>query len=544
MKLRKNNILEFISNKKILFSVLLVFMVMFSLSLSLLDRATYSVDEEKDSLELVCDEAVSVGEEFKCTVVFNSVTMIAKGLTSKYILDDGIVFKNFELESDTDWTIETSDEDGFVVVNLTGVSGKVNIGTITFLMPDTAEANDKYNVQLVESTIGDGEETTVTLDDVTEEVRIYSDVNTLENITLKDGTLNETFEKDINNYSANVDNDKVTIEVIKTDDNSTISNNIGEQNLVYGTNKFEIVVTSEDGNDNIYTLNIYRKYHFTNEVYIYNEENNYLYTGDDTDDEILNNITLEEGLKKKIEDGKLIISDADEILLEINKLSISTDEYLIEDKVISVDNNLSLGDFIDNINISDKLKYKMMNGDSEVENSSILVSDMIFEIYYDDNMLDSYTIYVIKFNLSFDESIILDSTNKYIKYLSVDNTVKSLREKVDVLGGNVVVSDIDGLTKGDTSSLSTGDKLTIYKDDGEVYEEYTLSVLGDINGDGRVSLVDLVQLRKHIVGWIDKSTGNVYEKTGVYFYASDMNQNGEISLVDLVRVRKKIVGAN
>ena len=49
MNVKKNNILEFMYNKKNLFSVLLVFLVMFSLGLALLDRATYSSEEENNS---------------------------------------------------------------------------------------------------------------------------------------------------------------------------------------------------------------------------------------------------------------------------------------------------------------------------------------------------------------------------------------------------------------------------------------------------------------------------------------------------------------
>ena len=89
--------------------------------------------------------------------------------------------------------------------------------------------------------------------------------------------------------------------------------------------------------------------------------------------------------------------------------------------------------------------------------------------------------------------------------------------------------------------LATGDYLLIYCND-EIIDEYLISVSGDANGDGKVSLVDVVQVRKHIVQWIDPNTNEVQVKKGIYFEAIDLNQDGVIGLVDLVRVRKIIVG--
>ena len=120
-----------------------------------------------------------------------------------------------------------------------------------------------------------------------------------------------------------------------------------------------------------------------------------------------------------------------------------------------------------------------------------------------------------------------------------------LINKLNVVGTNVRIviytSSTYNSSKLDNDSLATGDVLVVYLNDVKK-DEYTLSVLGDANGDSDINSIDLVQIRKHIVGWINPNTNDIYEKTGVYYYGIDMNRDGIINSIDLVRMRKKIVG--
>ena len=84
--------------------------------------------------------------------------------------------------------------------------------------------------------------------------------NNLTSISIEGITLSPNFSKDIYKYNAQVENDidKIKI-VVKTSSSKATVSGIGEKELVEGENKFEIVVTAENGATKTYTVTIDRK---------------------------------------------------------------------------------------------------------------------------------------------------------------------------------------------------------------------------------------------------------------------------------------------
>ena len=66
------------------------------------------------------------------------------------------------------------------------------------------------------------------------------------------------------------------------------------------------------------------------------------------------------------------------------------------------------------------------------------------------------------------------------------------------------------------------------------YKTYKLSLLGDVNGDGKINSADYVKIRKHIM-----QTENISDK--VYYYASDVNNDDKITSADYVKIKKYIM---
>lgn len=97
----------------------------------------------------------------------------------------------------------------------------------------------------------------------------------------------------------------------------------------------------------------------------------------------------------------------------------------------------------------------------------------------------------------------------------------------------VMIKDTSGNILSD-GTIKTGDKL-ILKTLISEQVEYTLSVNGDINGDGKITIQDLLKIQKHILG----------TKTlkGAYKYAADTNGDSKINNIDLLRVQKHILGS-
>ena len=496
---------------------------------------------ENDSIVLNCNEKAKAGTIVECDVFLNSMTVITNGISAKYAFSSGIEYIDFTLSDlfDDYKDVNFTDSKGFVLIasNITGVE---NIGTLTFKIPNTALPNEIYKIELKEAVIGDGEDKEITLDNANATIRILSDVNTLDNIEISLGELNETFDKEKNNYTANVNSSKVNIIVDKTDENSFVDGD-GEIELEYGNNEVKIIVTSEDGKENVYIINIFRDYEFSSDVYIYNKEDKYIYTGTVVnEDVILDNIELPEGYDKKIdsENSKLIIMNGHEIETELNILNINFMDYDVNGDTLFIQKDLSYDEFISRIVKSDKLKIKVFNSDVEVTDGNI-EQGMVLKVYdMKDSELDKFDIGIHM--IDFDPELSVDEENYYIKYLLVGTTGEELLEKITVTNSDIKIFNKDGNEKEHSDKLSTGDVVVIYFNE-MLTLEYTISIIGDSNGDGVIDLIDLAQMRKHIVGWVNPNTGEIQIKEGVYYYALDFNEDGMVDLVDLVRMRKTIV---
>ena len=84
----------------------------------------------------------------------------------------------------------------------------------------------------------------------------------------------------------------------------------------------------------------------------------------------------------------------------------------------------------------------------------------------------------------------------------------------------------DGVKKVDTDAIGTGYKIK----DNSTNKEYTAIVLGDVNGDGKVTTVDAARVLK-------TAAGN-YKLEGNKLSAGDVNGDGKVTTVDAARTLK------
>lgn len=111
------------------------------------------------------------------------------------------------------------------------------------------------------------------------------------------------------------------------------------------------------------------------------------------------------------------------------------------------------------------------------------------------------------------------------------STIEQSVAKVSV-NASVIVNDNNGNVAPSTDTLKTGYKVRITSPIGET-REYKLAVTGDTSGDGEVTILDLLMVRKHIVGSTILS--------GTNLKAADVNHDGEVTILDLLMVRKNIL---
>lgn len=87
--------------------------------------------------------------------------------------------------------------------------------------------------------------------------KVYSSNNNLKSLGVQGYNINPEFSKDVKEYSVEVPNgtDRVVITADREDNTASISG-IGEVSVSEGVNKIEVKVTAENGNVNIYVINV------------------------------------------------------------------------------------------------------------------------------------------------------------------------------------------------------------------------------------------------------------------------------------------------
>ena len=548
MKEKTRNMFNKISNNKKIailsaFSILLIVIIFITLN----SRNTFA-NSDKDLLSLTCSEIVTPGEMVNCTVSLNTVTIKGLGFQTSLVTSDNLIFDSYENNTtDNAWTFLGASSTSILYYSTTEIQGNYILGTLKYKVSEDAKPNDKFYVSLTSNILGGnnnaGETVEVKIDDVKEEFRTLSDINSLSNIELSIGTLNETFNSDITSYTATIDSEKVIITAAKTDANSIVTGD-GEVKLHYGTNTVTITVTSESGNSKDYNIKINRPYNFTSDNYIYNKENNYIYTKMDTDPKVIkSNITnLPNDLTTSISENKLIIKYSEEILLSINIINLSSNKYTVADNSMRIGNNIDYNDFISSI-ITNGVSIKIFNGSEEIT-SGILKENNTLKVYFNDTLIDEYTL--LEEYLNFSDKLIVDNsnTNKIIKRIKANTTYGELKKEISTTGTITIKNGKDNSTLTDNSKVKTGDILEIKMQNDTI--KYTISVLGDVSGDksssgkivgdGVIDVGDVGQLYRYLKG-----------KTEFEYYqiaAGDILSDSSIKVNDVARLYRYIKGKN
>lgn len=199
-----------------------------------------------------CPDTALPGETVSCTITASASGTTLSGITAKYSLADGVTYDNFVASQA--FNVNTATATGIALGQTSGFT-KSEIGVAKFKLPTSATSNQTYDIALTNIGLTDTAYEDYTSSNITETVRIKSSVNTLSNLTVSGATIN--FSANTKSYDVEIDSDKTTISATKTDSHSNMTGD-GQKDLKYGSNKFEIVVTSETGAKNTYTINITR----------------------------------------------------------------------------------------------------------------------------------------------------------------------------------------------------------------------------------------------------------------------------------------------
>ena len=73
----------------------------------------------------------------------------------------------------------------------------------------------------------------------------------------------------------------------------------------------------------------------------------------------------------------------------------------------------------------------------------------------------------------------------------------------------------------------------LYKEN-TITQTYSIVIYGDVNGDGSISLADMVMIQRQLL--------NIKKLQGPYFAAMDVNHDTTCSLADMVVIQRSLLG--
>jgi len=199
------------------------------------------------TVSLSCPSSAALSQTISCNVNVNS-DILVNGLSAKYTLNN-LSYVSFTPSSG--FTSNYASSSGFAVGNNSGKKGSFTIGVIKLKVNNTGS----FTIHSLD--VSDNDFNSYSPSSKTANIRIKSTNTDLKSLSLSTGFLSPAFTSNITNYTATINSEKVDINATKMETNQTISGT-GSKKLNYGTNKFNIVVTSEAGTKKTYTVTITR----------------------------------------------------------------------------------------------------------------------------------------------------------------------------------------------------------------------------------------------------------------------------------------------
>ncbi len=145
--------------------------------------------------------------------------------------------------------------------------------------------------------------------------------------------------------------------------------------------------------------------------------------------------------------------------------------------------------------------------------------------------------FIIDYGRTVIDNLIANTTIKndgeYLSGFNFNDTTVNLKNKFLEIDEVIKVEVFDALGNAKTNEiLLTGDKVKItYEEESQQYE---IILYGDTSGDGKIDLIDLLKIQKHI---LDSA-----KLKDSYLKAADTNQDDKVDLLDLLRIQKHILG--
>lgn len=124
-----------------------------------------------------------------------------------------------------------------------------------------------------------------------------------------------------------------------------------------------------------------------------------------------------------------------------------------------------------------------------------------------------------------------------ITKINPETKISTMKQKVTTLSNYTVeIKNIADKVLTDTENIGTGSKINIKNETGDVVSTYNAVIYGDISGDGIIDSLDILKIRKHLLG-INILVGDLLK-------AANVSKDSEniVDSLDVLRLRKHLLG--
>lgn len=202
------------------------------------------------ALSLECPQKASIGDEITCKITEAELI----GLSAKIQLNEKLSY--YQLDLNNTWSSYYYDKFGFSIGNI-HTNNNLN-ASLKIKVNNNAEIGKSYEVSLIDIEGVTKEYQHQNIDNITKNINIVSNINTLDNIIISNGKIDLNFNKNTLKYDATTTEEEIDINALATDKGAKVEGDIGTKKLNIGANIFMIKVTSPKGSIKIYQLIITR----------------------------------------------------------------------------------------------------------------------------------------------------------------------------------------------------------------------------------------------------------------------------------------------
>ncbi len=131
-------------------------------------------------------------------------------------------------------------------------------------------------------------------------------------------------------------------------------------------------------------------------------------------------------------------------------------------------------------------------------------------------------------------TLLADQTTSVISGLATGTSLATLLSNIENPGSQIEIRTAAGTLITDTNQpLATGMVVNLILD-GVLRDQLIVAVKGDVNGDGKISVADLLMVKKQLLGQIVLHPANSQ--------AAKVSDNNRISVMDLLKLKKHLLG--